>query len=508
MLKLSNLVEFGTSRQKYIYDPFTTRVISTTDSQTFMIKNFYKKESSYDNMNKLFGISKSDYFQMKQYIQLLIDKFGMFYYEEGVELSDHLSVQDIKDLTVNTPTSQLILVVTESCNLRCEYCVYSDKYPKDIAYSPKQMDFEVAKLAIDKYFELHKARLEHGLNKAAAVSFYGGEPLLNFDLIKKCVNYINSLGFDTIFYITTNATILNEEMAEFLIKNNFSTAFSIDGYKSNHDRNRVFVNGGATFDLAMKNIRMYKSIMNKLNNKASITFNCCYDLYTDLTKAIDFFESIYDELYPFYLSFAPIKPVDTTYYQWCDARFKDGGNIEFKRDNYLTSKNKVENKLFYGDGNSKAYQHVAGSLFLGELVYDIRNKTQKGPILRNSCIPLSKMAVTYDGSIVMCEKMCEKFPIGNVKSDIDWDACCKITNQLIDFFNSEKCSKCKAKSLCDACFMFLDDNGNISEDYCEQRLKNFNEELARHYKLYEDNINIVSMIRLNSENTLNIREEV
>ncbi|SFU53022.1 4Fe-4S single cluster domain-containing protein [Clostridium sp. DSM 8431] len=124
----------------------------------------------------------------------------MFYYEEGKDIKNELIVNELKELTYDSPLSQLILIMTDNCNLKCEYCIYSDKYPKDIEYSRRKMDFNTAKLSIDKYFELHKERKKHGLNKSANVSFYGGEPLLNFDLIKKSVEYIKNRARNNILY--------------------------------------------------------------------------------------------------------------------------------------------------------------------------------------------------------------------------------------------------------------------------------------------------------------------
>jgi len=79
---------------------------------------------------------------------------------------------------------QLCLEVTEACNMRCKYCAYSGGYPYNRRHGSRYMDFGTAKAAID-YF-LPRASSEEGV----AIGFYGGEPLLNFKLIRECVEYI------------------------------------------------------------------------------------------------------------------------------------------------------------------------------------------------------------------------------------------------------------------------------------------------------------------------------
>lgn len=84
----------------------------------------------------------------------------------------------------------LTLCVTEDCNFRCKYCVYSNLYEFERDYSSNQMDFNIAKKAIDYYFMLLQEGERYNPLRKPVVGFYGGEPLLNFKLIKKCVIYI------------------------------------------------------------------------------------------------------------------------------------------------------------------------------------------------------------------------------------------------------------------------------------------------------------------------------
>lgn len=132
---------------------------------------------------------------------------------------------------MNGNLRQLILQVTQNCNLRCKYCVYSGSYVNR-THTKKRMSFEIAKQAVDFYFA-------HNTNKdAGVISFYGGEPLLEMELIKKIVVYSEKLyeGKELRFNMTSNATLLTDEIADFLYEHNFNLTISLDGPEEVHNQ--------------------------------------------------------------------------------------------------------------------------------------------------------------------------------------------------------------------------------------------------------------------------------
>lgn len=498
-------VEFQTKDQQYMYDCMTSKIINVDDKLKYMIKNFFNADSEYVYMKEKYNLSEKEYTNMRQYANLLISNYNMFYHDnEEYTVNHELSKEELEEMTYNSSLSQLILIVTDNCNLRCEYCVYSEKYPKEIGYSKKNMDFKTAKLAIDQFFKIHKERKKRGLRKEAHISFYGGEPLLNFELIRKSIEYVKKIDPSTIFYITTNGTIMNDEIAEFLATNNIMLTFSLDGYKDNHDRNRVYINHKESFDIILKNIKKLQDVKRQLNIETAISFNCCFDSYTDLDKVVSFFEDHYYDFNPFFITFAQIKPYDTTYYQWCDEQY-NSGKLKLEKDRLKTSKEIVEKKLFDKNISTREYRKVAASIFLGELTFYIRNKSGVSSILRNSCIPLSKIAVTTEGKIALCEKMCEKFPVGDIYTGVDWESACNVSNKMIKFFNSKKCSTCKARAMCDACFMFLEEDGGINNEFCERKIEFFEKELEHHSILHEEGADILSVIEENKDKILSMK---
>lgn len=112
-------------------------------------------------------------------------------------------------------------------------------------HSTKRMSFETAKKGIDFL-------LEHSIDSERInIAFYGGEPLLEFNLLKDIVAYVeeNAVGRDFSFSITTNGTMVTEEIVKYFIQHNIQMSISLDGPKRVHDDNRRFANSGVgSFD--------------------------------------------------------------------------------------------------------------------------------------------------------------------------------------------------------------------------------------------------------------------
>ena len=122
----------------------------------------------------------------------------------------------------------ITLIVTERCNLSCIYCYEPKKSSSD-------MSFETAKIIIDK-------ELNNSDYSKFTIEFFGGEPLLNFDLIKNVFLYVNEKykSKDVHFFATTNGTCVHGEIEHWLRQNvhRFTLGLSFDGIKEAQDTNR------------------------------------------------------------------------------------------------------------------------------------------------------------------------------------------------------------------------------------------------------------------------------
>ena len=116
-----------------------------------------------------------------------------------------------RELTELGP-DHLTLSITEQCNFRCRYCFYSGAYRDQRRHSARRMSPEVLEASLGWYFS-------HPGREAFSLSFYGGEPLLETGLIRRAVDIVRRKGRKTTLRMTTNASLLDEETARFLIAN-------------------------------------------------------------------------------------------------------------------------------------------------------------------------------------------------------------------------------------------------------------------------------------------------
>jgi uncharacterized protein len=134
-------------------------------------------------------------------------------------------------------------LVTSVCNYNCKYCTIESRFNEhsENIFMKQEIAYKGIKL------------LERNTKKVKII-FYGGEPLLNFDIIRYTVNEARKTKLDTKFSIITNGSIINNEIIEFIKDNNISLSVSLDGNKETNDAVRVFADGKGTFDVVKNNL--------------------------------------------------------------------------------------------------------------------------------------------------------------------------------------------------------------------------------------------------------------
>lgn len=191
--------------------------------------------------------------------------------ERGHQLREiETSLQDMEELDIvtsgrprnnmptlparNFPLQRIVLNVTNQCNLACGYCYeYSEDKIAKTQGKPKYMSDEVAEAAIETLIQ------ESASRPVIHVTFFGGETLLNIPVMRSSVAYARRRAAEvnkTVdFSLTTNATLLNEEIIDFLAENRIGVTVSIDGDRELHDRMRVFHNGRGSYDVIAPKIK-------------------------------------------------------------------------------------------------------------------------------------------------------------------------------------------------------------------------------------------------------------
>lgn len=147
------------------------------------------------------------------------------------------------------PVESACLFLAQECNLRCVYC-YGDAGEY---HEGGLMDKATALRAVDWLVE------NSGSRKWLNIAFFGGEPLLNFPLLRTVVSYARqkaaSAGKEMTFSLTTNGTLLTDEALAFIQDETIKTVISFDGPPEVHDRQRPFRDGGGSYDRIVGNIR-------------------------------------------------------------------------------------------------------------------------------------------------------------------------------------------------------------------------------------------------------------
>ena len=208
---------FNTASSYYLYDVNKSRLIKISQRISDLIKS---------------GNYESD-----DDCKILIEKGYLTSKDNENIIIEHPANQVVEQY-LNSNVQQLILQVTQNCNLRCKYCVYSGSYSNRV-HNNKRMDISTALRAVDFFVE-HST-----MTNFANISFYGGEPLLEMNLIEKTVEYCEQVlkGKEIRYNITSNATLLNKEFVAFLQKYNFALNISLDGPRNIQNHSRVFADG-------------------------------------------------------------------------------------------------------------------------------------------------------------------------------------------------------------------------------------------------------------------------
>jgi len=174
----------------------------------------------------------------------------------------------------------LYLLVTDTCNLRCRYCFINNNMPCE--YSHSSMSWETAKEAVDMFFANISRNPSVFDDFVKMIIFYGGEPLLNFPIIKQVVEYVKDeyrdelaqLGNGFRFSIITNGTAVTEKMALFFKEHqDINIGISIDGPKDVHNQMRVMVGGEGSFNKAMDGLKMLK----EFGGREDLSLSCTVD---------------------------------------------------------------------------------------------------------------------------------------------------------------------------------------------------------------------------------------
>ena len=319
-----------------------------------------------------------------------------------------------------TVVKALCLHIAHDCNLACKYC-----FAEEGEYHGRRalMDYETGKQALDFLIA------NSGKRRNLEVDFFGGEPLMNFDVVKQLVAYgreqekIHDKHFR--FTLTTNGVLLNDDVMEFANKEMDNVVLSIDGRKEVHDNMRPFRKGAGSYDLVVPKFQKMAESRNQERYYVRGTFtHFNLDFSKDVLHLADLgFKQI---------SVEPVVAQDTDAYA---LREEDLPTLFEEYDNL--AKEMVRRKK---EGEDFNFFHFMIDLEGGPCVAKRLSGCGSGT---------EYLAVTPWGDLYPCHQFVgnEKFLMGNVWDGVtatelrDEFKCCNV-------YAKEKCNNCFAKFYC------------------------------------------------------------
>lgn len=458
---------FKTRKECYFYDVNTNSIVKIDDNiYEELLRVVDNPDSSIEELAK-----------RNSFIQKLIAR--------GFISSNRISKivhpeNDTLEYSLQNKVNLLILQITQNCNLRCKYCAYSGEY-ENRGHSTRKMDFSVAQKAID--FLIDNSRDVYEIS----IGFYGGEPLLEFPFIKKCAEYARKKtdGKKLRYTITTNGTIMTDEIAKFLVVEDVSVLISLDGPQEVQDENRRFAKTGkGTFSKIMGNIKFLQDIWPEFVKK-NVAFNAVMDARFNFNCFNDFF-----------IDYETIKDMRVNF-----------SNIS---DHYCKEQNEVSEK-YAMDWNYNYFKFLLYKLgkVSVEHTCDLYNKTlvnlkQRFVVRRHltkslpaeahhggPCTPgVQRTFIDVDGNIYPCERVSETsevMRIGHVDRGFDIERVRALLN--VGQLTEEECKNCWAIRFCHLCAVAADDltllSGEKKLTYCENVRYNAEQDL-QDYCLYKE----------------------
>jgi len=394
---------------------------------------------------------------------------------------------DFKEI-LDSKINILILNITEKCNLRCKYCVYSGTYYYERTHSNYSMEWNTIEKSLKFYLSNKFFKSD---NKY--ISFYGGEPLLELEKIKNIIEYIcKNFKNKCYFSMTINGTLLNEEIIKFLIKNSFFLTISLDGPKSVHDKYRVAKDGSPTFEKIIKNLSLIKKLDSKYYQN-NVNFSITIAPNVSPIEIDEFFESF---------EFAREKDLQVNYVIPFDTKFFEiFGNYDLKHYKEIEE---LREKYIKDRIKNKQPSPFRKALFDKILVAIHKRKIGiMGNIApaNGICIPGERrLFVSVRGKFYPCERMgeFESFCIGDIEKGLDIE---KIKNLVENYItNSEKeCLNCWAIRLCDLCYVNTKSGAGINferkKEWCNGHKNFLNTSFITYATIMESNPNAFDFVK-------------
>lgn len=419
--------------------------------------NFYVFDAINNNIYKI--ESEEDW------IQLGISDFG---HETDIR-KNALYFKGTHEIVASNAKT-LIVELTEECNIRCTYCVFDESDKTERNHSTKDMPQDLALKSVENFFKRTNGEESY-------LVFYGGEPLLNYSLLKLMVSHANEISRKKIkFSFTTNGISLTKEKFDFLIENDFRITISIDGPQPIHDKRRVSKNGKGTFSIVEKNILELVDYNNNFYYK-NVDFNCTISDFKDVQQINAFFKT-------------------SNIFKRENVRFSPviSKSIDLDRSISL-SVSDADLRSVLRSGGSATFKNSANDnidpiqdSFIGDIVRKIkfRELDDEAKNGKKICIPfVNRTYVRASGETQFCERI-QSYELLDNQENLE--SVSKKIYEIFYDFKVDSCSKCFAYNFCEMCPASFMANGNFNEEISLKKCSSYRENVKKAMSIYIDSM--------------------
>lgn len=398
--------------ENYIVLDVNSGAVHVVDKIVYDVLGFYKDKS----LNEICSLLEAEY--KKESIVEVYEEIEKLE-KEGLLYSDNVDISNFKYNEDNI-VKAMCLHVAHDCNLKCDYCFASQGNFKG---ERSLMKLEVGKKALDYLVE------NSGARRNLEVDFFGGEPLMNFQLVKDLVAYGRSIEKENNknfrFTITTNGVLLDDEKIDFINENMDNVVLSLDGRKEVNDNMRKTISGEGSYDIILPK---FKKLVDKRGDKDYYIRGTFTNKNIDFSKdALDFYEQGFKK--------TSIEPVVTP-----------------EEMDYALREEHLEAVLKEYEKFSKDYINIK-KMDKDFLFFHFMIDLDQGPCMIKRAVGCGAgseyVAVTPEGELYPCHQFVgeSEFLLGNV-----WDGV-KNTDLRDKFksanvYSKDECKKCWARFYC------------------------------------------------------------
>ena len=336
----------------------------------------------------------------------------------------------------------ITLNMTNNCNLNCSYCFEHNK-----SIHKDMMDLKLAVDVIKTAYASHYVNPR--FNNKFTINFFGGEPYLNWPAMKAIIDYCSENEMDVSLGVTTNLTILTDEMLDYVDKHNIHLLVSIDGTKDVHDKNR-----SNSFDQVMTNLMRLRNrdLLIYVEARMTILPEDAAQMFQSVKYLIDF-------------GIDNICPMPVTDVKWAQEQL----------DHYRLNFNALVD-YFIVKSNEEDYNRNISIKNVNDFLINVLSPEVSDEML---CAIFNNRwcAIDTNGDVYPCHQLPTSTPdikaknkIGNVFTGVEEDMILKEPKKVS--YHKEECESCPAKGTCKGgCpqenYRLNNREDEPSEAYCE-----------------------------------------